>query len=416
MRLTQPPPRSFQAILLGTALIFNATCAQAQVVVHGELVYTMAGQPIENGAVIVQDGKIAAIGQASQINVPDAMEVLHAKVVTPGLIDARCTVGVSGILNYDHDQDQLESSEPIQPELRALDAYNGARRARRLGTEFWYHDNPHRTRPRRVDLWPNAGHQDDGQHCRASRAGRRTRRGRLPSLQRTQGRYRITRHARQDGCHAPRGADPGSRVSDQADCGRSQRRLGTSCASTAFGSPGMGPAGRASPANHRASCPGHQQCVAGWPTSSKFRLWLDGGAESYLLIDEIRAAGVPVIIHPTMARPLGELENASFETAGKLAAAGIPLAMQGGYEPYVPKTRVVLFEAALAAAHGLPRDKALAAITIDAARLLGVDQRVGSLEIGKDGDLALYDGDPFEYTTHCTGVVIDGKVVSTIRR
>ena len=60
----------------------------------------------------------------------------------------------------------------------------------------------------------------------------------------------------------------------------------------------------------------------------------------------------------------------------------------------MPKTRVVLFEAAVAAANGLTFDEALAAITIDAARLLGIDKRVGSLETGKDGDLALYDGDP----------------------
>jgi imidazolonepropionase-like amidohydrolase len=60
--------------------------------------------------------------------------------------------------------------------------------------------------------------------------------------------------------------------------------------------------------------------------------------------------------------------------------------------------------------------EALAAITIDAARILGIDTRVGSLEAGKDGDIALFDGDPFEYTTHVTGVVIEGQVVSdTVR-
>ena len=78
----------------------------------------------------------------------------------------------------------------------------------------------------------------------------------------------------------------------------------------------------------------------------EFTLWLDGAAEAYLLIDEIKAAGVPVIIHPTMIRPHGERENFSFETAHKLVEAGIPVALQAGYEPYVPKTRVVLFEAA----------------------------------------------------------------------
>ncbi len=86
--------------------------------------------------------------------------------------------------------------------------------------------------------------------------------------------------------------------------------------------------------------------------------------------------------------------------------------MQSGYESYVPKTRVVLFEAGLAAAYGLGFDAALAAITIEAARLIGVDDRVGSIERGKDADLALFDGNPFEYTSHCVGVIIDGEVVS----
>jgi imidazolonepropionase-like amidohydrolase len=88
------------------------------------------------------------------------------------------------------------------------------------------------------------------------------------------------------------------------------------------------------------------------------------------------------------------------------------VALQSGYETYVPKTRVVLFEAAVAAANGLTFEQALGTVTIDAARILGIDRRVGSLEAGKDGDLALFDGDPFEYTSHVTGVVIDGRVVS----
>ena len=65
------------------------------------------------------------------------------------------------------------------------------------------------------------------------------------------------------------------------------------------------------------------------------------------------------------------------------------------------------------AANGLSFSEALASITIDAARLLGVDHRIGSLEVGKDADIALYYGDPFEYTTHAIGVIIDGNLVST---
>ena len=144
----------------------------------------------------------------------------------------------------------------------------------------------------------------------------------------------------------------------------------------------------------------------------KFKLVLDMAAESYLLTDRVKASGVPVMLHPSMYRAVGDSENQSFETAATLQKAGVLFAIQSGYESYVPKTRVVLFEAAIAAANGLTFDQALTSITINAAKILGVDSRVGSLEVGKDGDVALYDGDPFEYTTHCVGAVIEGKVVS----
>jgi imidazolonepropionase-like amidohydrolase len=88
------------------------------------------------------------------------------------------------------------------------------------------------------------------------------------------------------------------------------------------------------------------------------------------------------------------------------------VALQSGFEGYVPKTRVALFEAAIAAANGLTTEEALATITSDAATILGVADRVGSLRPGLDGDVAIFDGDPFEYATHCTAVVIDGRVVS----
>jgi imidazolonepropionase-like amidohydrolase len=142
------------------------------------------------------------------------------------------------------------------------------------------------------------------------------------------------------------------------------------------------------------------------------RIVLDGAAESYLVIDRIKAAGVPVILHPTMARAGEETESLSMETASVLRKAGVLFAIQSGYEGYVPKTRVVLWEAGLAAARGLTFDEALASITIDAARLLGIDTRVGSIEPGKDGDVALFDGDPFEYTSHVTAVVAGGVIVS----
>jgi imidazolonepropionase-like amidohydrolase len=146
------------------------------------------------------------------------------------------------------------------------------------------------------------------------------------------------------------------------------------------------------------------------------KLVLDGAAEAYLVMDQVKASGYPVILHPTMMRSFGEAENLSLETASRLRQAGIPFALQSGFEAYVPKTRVALFEAGVAAANGLRFEDALASITIDAARILGIDKRVGSLEPGKDADIALYDGDPFEYTSHCTGVILNGRVVSEARQ
>jgi imidazolonepropionase-like amidohydrolase len=81
-----------------------------------------------------------------------------------------------------------------------------------------------------------------------------------------------------------------------------------------------------------------------------------------------------------------------------------------GYEGYVPKNRVLLFEAGIAAANGLGMEKALRAITIHAAQILGLQDRIGSLTAGKDADVVLFDGDPFEYRSHVLGVIVNGQV------
>ena len=142
------------------------------------------------------------------------------------------------------------------------------------------------------------------------------------------------------------------------------------------------------------------------------KLVLDGASEAKMIINDVKASGFPVIVHATMARPGSDAESLSLEDAAKLKAAGIPIALQSGFEGYVPKTRVVLFEASMAAGNGLSQQDALAAITIDAAKILGIDNRVGSIAVGKDADIALFDGDPLEFTTHCVGTIINGKVVS----
>jgi imidazolonepropionase-like amidohydrolase len=136
------------------------------------------------------------------------------------------------------------------------------------------------------------------------------------------------------------------------------------------------------------------------------------GTEAWMLADELAKRKVPVIVHPTMQRP-GAMEalNTLLANAAILKANAVPIATGTAFEGYVPKIRNLRSEAAMAAANGLGPDGALKAVTIDAAKLLGIDKEYGSIEVGKVADLVLYDGDPFEHTTHVTHTVMAGVVV-----
>ncbi len=103
-----------------------AVALDAQVAVHGGKVYTMAGAAIDDGVVLIRDGKIERVGPASQVSVPEGYKTLRAKVVTPGLVDAHGTVGLTGYLNQPRDRDELEKSAPIQPEAGRSTPTTGA--------------------------------------------------------------------------------------------------------------------------------------------------------------------------------------------------------------------------------------------------------------------------------------------------
>ncbi len=392
-----------------------AGSAFGQVAIRGGTIHTMAGEPIHDGMIVIQDGKITAVGKADAIKVPDGFKVLKAKVVTPGLIDAHCTVGLSGILNYDHDQDQLERAAPIQPELRALDAYNAHEDliewVRGFGvTTIHTGHAPGELISGQTLIVKTFGNTVEDALLTEARAVAATLTGdaRKEDVKSPGTRGKMIAMLRAEFIKAREYLDKqaAAKEDDKASAPPRDLRLET-----------LGKVLRGELAlmvtAHRAQDIGNALRLA---KEFRIKLWLDGAAESYLLVDEIKSAGVPVLIHPTMVRPTGERENFSFETAAKLVNAGIPVALQAGYEAYVPKTRVLLWEAGMAAANGLTFDQALGVITIECAKILGIDKRVGSLEVGKDGDVALFDGDPFEYTTHCVGVVIDGKVVSKTRR
>jgi imidazolonepropionase-like amidohydrolase len=138
------------------------------------------------------------------------------------------------------------------------------------------------------------------------------------------------------------------------------------------------------------------------------------GTEAYRLAPELKKAGVTVVVHPTMQRAGSSIEtlHTFVGNAAALDAAGVPVTLCSGFEGYVPKVRVLRHEMATAVgAGGLDRERALRAATLDAAKLLGIEKEYGSIEKGKVADLVLYDGDPFEHTTHVTHTLMGGRVV-----
>lgn len=391
------------------AVLLACSSVQAQtLVVTGKTVHTMSGPDITDGVVVIEDGEIIRVGASSSIAIPQGAKVLSAAVVTPGLIDAHAVVGLTGYLNQDQDQDQLDLSDAIQPELRAIDSYNPQERLiewlRGFGiTTIHTGHAPGALISGQTMIAKTIGNTVDDALVKptamvAARLGVDSRDNAKPPGTRSKAVAMLrSEFLKAQNYQKKMSSDDEKKRPDR------DLRMETLGRILSGELPLLVTANRTT------------DMLAAIRVAKEFgiKIVLDGAAEAYLIIDEIKAAGVPVIIHPTMARSgRGETENISFETASRLHAAGIPVALQSGYESYVPKTRVVLFEAGIAAANGMSQSDALALITIDAARILGIADRVGSLEPGKDADLALFDGDPFEYTSHCIDVVINGKIVS----
>jgi imidazolonepropionase-like amidohydrolase len=379
--------------------------AQAQTVaVKGERVYTVSGRMISNGVVLVKDGKIERVGTASQVRIPDGYAVTEAKVVTPGFIDARNTVGISGYLNVPADQDQLERSSPFQPELRAIDAYNARERlveyVRGLGITT-------------IHTGHGPGALASGQTMIVKTAGGTLNEALIDSVT----MVAFTLGPSVSGNYSSPGTRSKQVAMLRAEFLKAQDYMAKE---NPVRDLKMDIIARVLRREVRALFTVQQateiQSALRLREEFGFDLVLDGAAEAYLMLPDIKASGVPVLVHPPMMRTYGEGRNATLTLASELHKAGIPFAFQAGFEGYVPKTRIVHFEAAIALQSGLPFDAALNAITLGSARILGIDARVGSLEPGKDADLALFDGDPFEYTTRTVGVMINGAWVSTEAR
>ena len=390
-------------LFIAIVLLTSAT-GKAQVAIKAETVYTVSGSPIRNGVVLVKNGKIESVGAG--LTIPAGYKIYEAKVVTPGFVDARTLVGISGALNIPTDQDQLEKSNPIQPDLRAIDAYNPDESLVKVVRDYGVTT---------IHTGHGIGALVSGQTMIA-----KTKAGTVETvtieplcmLAMTLGPS-VESNFTSPGTSAKQVAMIRTElIKAQA---YQKKQLDKDSSKRPAADLKMDILVKLLKGEIKALITANSSTdiMSAIRLAKEFNLKLviDGAAEAYRLVPQIKTARAEIILHATMARNSGDMVNMTRESAAILTATGIPVSIESGFEGYVPKTRVILFEAGQAMVHGLSFDDALKTITLNPAKLLGIDKKVGSIEKGKDADLVLFNGDPFEYLTKVCGVFIDGVAV-----
>lgn len=148
-----------------------------------------------------------------------------------------------------------------------------------------------------------------------------------------------------------------------------------------------------------------------WAKEENLKIVLAGAKDGWRLAGEIAKAGVPVIVEQPLELPARQDEpyDANFANAGALAKAGVRVAFTDGAN--ASNARNLAHQAAAAVAFGFPREKAVEAMTLEPARILGVADRVGSLEPGRDATLIVTDGDILDLRTHVLAAYLDGRAL-----
>ncbi|GGY41185.1 amidohydrolase family protein [Parvularcula lutaonensis] len=394
--------RKFLLTAASAAALVGFASAQDMVVMAGKL-FTGDGV-IEDAAVLIEDGKIMDVGAADDMEWDDDAEMMEAAVVTPGFVDGRTVVGVNGLYNVDADQDADEDTDPNGAELRVIDAYNPLEPlieyVRAYGVTTMH-------------VTPGDVNPISGQSAVMKTVGERLDEAMLSESAALLFNLGETPKNVYGG-----NGGPSTRMATAALIRKAfieakewseKEDAGVDLEKEALAKVLSGDLDAVFAA-HRAD-----DIMTAIRIGEEFGFTphIAYGTEGYLIADKLAEKGVTVIVTPVLGRAAGSLEtlNASLENAAILHDAGVPIVFATHQEGYVPKTRVLLFEAAMAVANGLPDEAAIAAMTKAPAELLGVDDSVGSIADGRDADLVLFDGDPFEYRTHVTAVILDGEPV-----
>jgi imidazolonepropionase-like amidohydrolase len=369
--------------------------------ITGGRVVPIEGPVLDGGTVLVADGRIAAVSGPGAPPPPDVPVIDAAgRWVLPGLIDAHTHLGAreEGEGWAGHDTNELTG--PVQPHVRVLDAINPADEGFRDAISGGVlaagvtpgSGNPIGGQTVAIRCW---GRTVDDMVLR-SPAGMKSALGENPK--RVLGERRVNPSSRLGTAAAIRSAlvDASNYLAKREGAAeesaeRTEHPLARDLKLEAL----AGVLRREIP--WRQHCHRADDIATALRLASEFGydLVIDHGTEAYLIADKIAAAGVPVVCGPLItARSKVELRNRTMANPSLLAAAGVTVAIATDH-PVVP-IHLLIVQAALAVRDGLDRDTALAAVTINPARILGVADRLGSLVPGKDADLVIWSDDPLD--------------------
>ncbi len=375
------------------------------ILIQNGVLHTMeAAKPLRADLLIKED-RIAAI--AAHIEPPESCICIDARdmYVFPGLIDAHSHIGISEEKIGIQGDDCNEGTNPITPALRAIDAINpmdnafhnalaagitgamvGPGSANPIGGQFAFIKTDGRRIEDMVVMAPAAIKIAFGENPKSNYGIN----GNMPSTR--MGTASLIREelflARQ--------------YFDAEANGGTQKSFGMECYRELF-------AGKIPLKAHAHRT---DDIFTAIRIAKEFGLGLtlDHCTEGHLIPEAIAQSGFPAIVGPSLAsRSKNEVDNSDFITAGVLAKAGVRVALTTDHP--VSRIQYLPLCAALAAKEGWEEDAALRAITIEAARICRVDARLGSLKVGKDADIAIFDASPLLISATARVTIIGGRIV-----
>lgn len=388
------------------ALVSMSQAATAEVtVLTGATLLPITSEPIDNGTLVIRNGKIEAIGAAGTVAIPGDAELidLTGKVIMPGIVDTHSHLGVAG--------DHGESSSTINPQLRILDS-------------FWAAD------PRikvavaggitTANVMPGSGNVIGGQTIYIKLRGETVEDmlvdGSIGGMKMANGENPKGRGERASKAPVTRMAIAAlARQSfyDAIDYGRKKKAAANN---RKIDPPDLDLGKEAllevldgrRIVHHHTHRSDDIMTVMRLQEEFGFRLVIQHGLESYKLAKELARRGDTQVSYALVDSPGGKQEanDVRLDGAALLEAAGLNIALHS--DDWIIDSRFLLRTAGLAVRGGMSREGALRALTINPAKMLDLDDRVGSLDVGKDADLVVLDGDPFSIYTHVQHTWIDG--------